>query len=278
MLTLRKPNRRIRQISRLGGWSDYTVNRLMTGVFLFLLVVCAGVELLWFAWLDKSVKNHGAVIRLLMDGGVGFLLGVCAVCALWWLLLRSGGASWLLGTSGENLTAHTLRKLGKLWTLAHCVPFVVGDEEPVDVDHILIGPPGIFVISTRYRTGTSQGYKFCPSPTMLQVQIDANDTLYYCQHYVAPLLGVSSDRIQAAVVYWGNLAEPIYPPIRVDSDSEQPASTSYNMYHDTLVLTGRQLRQLIDDLKQRQTVLGYIDINEMAGRLEAYMSQFMLER
>jgi hypothetical protein len=38
---------------------------------------------------------------------------------------------------------HQLRKLGECWRVIHSVPIGKND---VDIDHVVIGPPGIFVL------------------------------------------------------------------------------------------------------------------------------------
>jgi hypothetical protein len=54
--------------------------------------------------------------------------------------------NWLRGARGELEMAAKLRRLGDEWTVLHSVP--VGDKGS-DIDHVVIGPSGVFVINTK---------------------------------------------------------------------------------------------------------------------------------
>lgn len=70
--------------------------------------------------------------------------------------------SWRLGADGEERTAHLLESLtGRTrrdrllrrppcWRVLHSVPL---DDGRADIDHVLIGPPGVCVINTRHHRG-----------------------------------------------------------------------------------------------------------------------------
>ncbi|MEJ8279640.1 nuclease-related domain-containing protein [Pseudonocardia spirodelae] len=72
--------------------------------------------------------------------------------------------NWRLGADGEHRTAHLLteltgrtrrdRLLGRppRWRVLHSVPL---DGGAADLDHVLIGPPGVCVINTRHHRGRS---------------------------------------------------------------------------------------------------------------------------
>lgn len=72
--------------------------------------------------------------------------------------------NWRLGADGEQRTAHLLtaltgrtrrdRLLGRpaAWQVLHSVPL---DGGAADLDHVLIGPPGICVVGTRHHRGRS---------------------------------------------------------------------------------------------------------------------------
>jgi hypothetical protein len=55
--------------------------------------------------------------------------------------------SWRLGAEGEIEIARRLGKLGDAWRVLHCVP--VG-ERGSDIDHVVIGPAGVFTINTKH--------------------------------------------------------------------------------------------------------------------------------
>jgi Nuclease-related domain len=56
--------------------------------------------------------------------------------------------TWLWGSWGEQLTADDLAKLGKGWYVRHDIENPFGNW-----DHVVIGPPGVFMIDTKRLTG-----------------------------------------------------------------------------------------------------------------------------
>lgn len=63
---------------------------------------------------------------------------------------RAEQRSWYTGLVGERHVAGLLAQLGPEWTVLHSVP--VGTEGS-DIDHVLIGPPGVFTINTKHHPG-----------------------------------------------------------------------------------------------------------------------------
>jgi hypothetical protein len=57
---------------------------------------------------------------------------------------------WCVGYVGEERVAAILATLGPEWKVLHSVP--VG-ERGSDVDHVLIGPPGVFTVNTKHHPG-----------------------------------------------------------------------------------------------------------------------------
>ncbi|TFV95442.1 NERD domain-containing protein [Leifsonia flava] len=58
--------------------------------------------------------------------------------------------SWHTGAIGERHVANILSNLGPEWTVLHSVP--VGSDGS-DIDHVLIGPPGVFTLNTKHHPG-----------------------------------------------------------------------------------------------------------------------------
>lgn len=54
------------------------------------------------------------------------------------------------GAEGEEAVAARLRKLGANWKVIHSVPIGDGD---CDVDHVVIGPGGVFTLNTKNHLG-----------------------------------------------------------------------------------------------------------------------------
>jgi len=55
-----------------------------------------------------------------------------------------------VGADGEEEVGKRLQKLGEGWRILHAVP--VGDRGS-DIDHVVIGPPGVFTLNTKNHSG-----------------------------------------------------------------------------------------------------------------------------
>ncbi|MCY7324930.1 MAG: NERD domain-containing protein [Microbacteriaceae bacterium] len=64
--------------------------------------------------------------------------------------LPDDNASWYLGALGEIAVGDILRRLPDGWTAFHALP--VGTKES-DIDHIVVGPGGVFAINTKRHRG-----------------------------------------------------------------------------------------------------------------------------
>jgi hypothetical protein len=60
--------------------------------------------------------------------------------------LRPEALNWLRGARGERFMAAELEKLGRGWRVLHSIPWGNGEW---DIDHLVIGPPGVFPINTK---------------------------------------------------------------------------------------------------------------------------------
>ncbi len=58
--------------------------------------------------------------------------------------------AWSKGAEGEEDVARRLHKLGEGWRVLHGVPVGNGDS---DIDHVVIGPAGVFTINTKNHLG-----------------------------------------------------------------------------------------------------------------------------
>lgn len=59
---------------------------------------------------------------------------------------------WYKGALGEIAVGQILERLGPDWTVLHAVPVGAGAS---DIDHVLIGPGGVFTLNTKNHTGQS---------------------------------------------------------------------------------------------------------------------------
>ncbi len=64
--------------------------------------------------------------------------------------LHPEARSWYRGALGEIVVANVLSQLGSEWTVLHAVPVGSGAS---DIDHVILGPGGIFTINTKNHSG-----------------------------------------------------------------------------------------------------------------------------
>ena len=64
--------------------------------------------------------------------------------------IRDDDAGWYRGALGELAVGHQLAKAGPEWTVLHAIPVGAGDS---DIDHLLIGPAGVFTLNTKRHRG-----------------------------------------------------------------------------------------------------------------------------
>ena len=107
-------------------------------------------------WLAASVGFALAPTFLAFRAfAIGFLAAALLAIVSWMLFVSSGSYGWYLGKLGEEATAEAVcgpsrRRQG--WRLVNGLPFGgLGD-----VDHVLIGPGGVFAIESKYSTSLCQ--------------------------------------------------------------------------------------------------------------------------
>lgn len=99
-------------------------------------------------WTDLAENRAGAAVQAQADEARrqapvrSFLARV--------LNVHTEERAWRIGAEGEQMVAHRLRKLDPRWKILHSVP--VGDRGS-DIDHVLIGPGGVFTVNTKNHPG-----------------------------------------------------------------------------------------------------------------------------
>lgn len=66
--------------------------------------------------------------------------------------LTTEAKPWYQGATAEIAVGKVLSSLGPEWTVLHAVPVGVGSS---DIDHVVIGPGGIFTLNTKNHSGHS---------------------------------------------------------------------------------------------------------------------------
>jgi hypothetical protein len=57
--------------------------------------------------------------------------------------------AWRVGADGEEEVGGRLRKLGNAWHVLHVLHAVPVGTNGGDIDHVVIGPPGVFTLNTK---------------------------------------------------------------------------------------------------------------------------------
>jgi hypothetical protein len=101
--------------------------------------------------LNQRIAGHAVIEKLLADReGVpprSFLGRVFGADPL-----SPDNYPWYKGALGEIAVGRVLERLGPEWTVLHAVPVGTGAS---DIDHVLIGPPGVFTLNTKNHAGQS---------------------------------------------------------------------------------------------------------------------------
>ena len=83
---------------------------------------------------------------------LGFITAAFMVTIAWLVLVSSGSYGWSLGKIGEEFTAEAATSSARRrqgWRLVNGIYF----DRHGDIDHVLIGPGGVFVIESKFMTG-----------------------------------------------------------------------------------------------------------------------------
>ena len=60
--------------------------------------------------------------------------------------------NWRIGAEAEEEVGRILAELPRYWTVRHSIPL----RSNWDIDHVVVGPPGVFVLDTKFRSGDVQ--------------------------------------------------------------------------------------------------------------------------
>jgi Nuclease-related domain len=151
----------------------------------------------WTAWTRTLPWRAAATLGIAVGGGVlgrllvprlGLVVGVLAAMAVGWgLRFRPSpdAIAWRRGAAGEQRTARLLGPLERQgWVVLHdlAVP-----GSPANLDHLVIGPGGVFVVDSKQYRG--------------RLQLDSSGRLWHGRYPLTPTLqAVSWEADQAAQV------------------------------------------------------------------------------
>lgn len=91
------------------------------------------------AVIEQLIRSHDQVRP---RGTLARILGISP--------LTSDERAWYVGALGEGVVGRMLVALDDRWTVLHAVPVGSGTS---DVDHVVIGPGGVFTVNTKHHAG-----------------------------------------------------------------------------------------------------------------------------
>jgi hypothetical protein len=142
----------------------------------------------WRVAATVGIGAAGGVLGSLLEPRLGLVLSVLAAGAAGWgLRFRPSPAAraWRRGAVGERRTARRLAPLERHgWAVLHDLAI---PRSQANIDHLVIGPGGVFVIDSKQYRG--------------RLQLDGSGRLWHGRYPLAPALrAVSFEADQAALV------------------------------------------------------------------------------
>jgi hypothetical protein len=105
---------------------------------------------LWFVWFTHWLPLHGH--RVPPDFWLYFAIIVTGICAIGYLRLIPRARRLIRGERGELRVAEVLDDLRRHGYR----PFHDVVRDGFNVDHVVVGPGGVFAIETKFRSGTGE--------------------------------------------------------------------------------------------------------------------------
>ncbi len=138
-LTTRRAGKVSQQFAaeRLDRYVRSHLRQLITAVTVFLAMSAA----MWLAlWTRPGIQGLAA----------GFMAGVGLTLIYHWCVISSGATSGAMGQAAEEWTDTELRRLGgRGW---RHINHLVIKPELGDIDHVAVGPDGVLVVETKWRS------------------------------------------------------------------------------------------------------------------------------
>jgi hypothetical protein len=178
---------------------------------------------------------------------MSLLVGALAAMAAGWALRfrpSPDAVAWRRGAAGERRTAHLLAALERDgWAVLHDLAI---PESRANLDHLVIGPSGVFVIDSKHYRG--------------RLQLDAVGKLWHGRYPLAPALrAVSFEADQAARI----LPDPGVAVVPVVAVHGAQVPWGKVVSDGVPVLPARRLPSM---LRQLPAVLGPERVAWLAGR------------
>jgi hypothetical protein len=210
----------------------------------------------WAAWIRTlpwrvavilGIGAGGGVLGSLLAPRLGLVLGLGGLAAVvvgWGLRFRSSpdAVAWRRGAAGERRTARVLAVLERHgWVVLHDLAI---PRSRANIDHLVIGPGGVFVIDSKQYGG--------------RLQLDPSGGLWHGRYPLAPTLqAVSFEADQAAVV----LPDPGLAVVPIVAVHGAQVPWGKVVVHGVPVVSARRLPSM---LRQLPPVLGPEQVTALA--------------
>lgn len=169
-------------------------------------ITAATIALISAAWLLPAITPLSASWGVTITGGV---LIVLAGCEAFRIQRRSHRI--VRGIFGERLTADAIESLRPLGDeVFHDLADETPDGRPCNVDHVIVGPGGIFVVETKFRSMAFDGKSIAVFPDKItidgrQVEPDPRQqvlaALASVRGRLEPTLAAAGNACRAVVVF-----------------------------------------------------------------------------
>jgi hypothetical protein len=164
----------------------------------------------WYFWLVALTALVGSAIYSSYVGGIasrilaataGFSLGVLLV--IYMLGGHISAFRWWQGAIGERDTAKEIERLGAEWHCEHDLQYDHGNY-----DHVLVGPPGIFLLDSKLLHGTSAaGRDGLRAGRLVYGGVGFRAGAKRVNSALADRLGFGAPWVQPVVVVWGDFPQ-----------------------------------------------------------------------
>lgn len=236
------PGRELTTIARRISW--LRMRKLWFG--LILVAVLVVVVISFFGFFPFVIPIPGFIRGFV----AGALISTTIALLVWIALIGDGSMTWRVGAMGELWTSEELRRLGRGWVVLNGLRVPCADESLREIDHIAVGPGGVFVVDSKAWLDKSNPLGRTDTPYVAWASKGAMQQAKIVQGYLGDTLPPST--VSATLMFWGSeLASPdevittTRDGVRVvhgrDSDAWLHLATSNHVLNESDVLNVRQL-------------------------------------
>jgi hypothetical protein len=147
---------------------------------------------LFFVRLPSYVQGFAAGV---------FVAGMIAGIA-WSYLMTDASMTWRVGALGERMTSGELCRLGPSWTVLNNLRLPTADGSLREVDHIAVGPGGVFVLDSKLWPTRTHRLDTKASPYIDAAARGARIQADLARAFLADI--VPGEVVRPTVMFWGS--------------------------------------------------------------------------